>query len=221
MTHKFDYIAFFDLDGTLLKVNSGRVLIRRAQQIGLISNRDMLHALYLSMLHKFGLKETTEIVSQMPKWLTGISEQVISDFSKNIFYEELINLIRPEMHEEIKKHKGNNAKLIILSAALPYTCKPLASHLQFDDILCSKLEVVDGLFTGNPCGRLCLDNEKTIRLKEYCILHKCSLEDVYYYGDSIEDLPVLDVVGYPVCVNPDKKLTKTAIQKDWTIHNWE
>jgi len=221
MTKHFDYIAFFDLDGTLLKINSGKVLIRRAHEAGLINTLDMIHAIYLSLLYKFDLKGTTQIVSQMPKWLAGVSEQKISDFSEKIFKNELVDLIRPEMVEEIKKHRGNNARLVILSAAMSYICKPLARYLKFDDIICSELEVVDGLFTGNTQGRICLNDEKPIKLSDYCTLHKCSVKNVYYFGDSIEDLPVLDVVGYPICINPDKKLAKAAIRKGWTIHNWE
>ncbi len=221
MTHHFDYIAFFDLDGTLLKVNSGKVLIRRALQNRLMTSRNIIHAIYLSFLHKFELKETVQIVDQMTKWLTGISEQEFSDFSKNIFYNELVDLIRPEMYDEIKKHKENNARLVILSASLPYICNPLARHLQFDDIICSNLEVVDGLFTGNPQGRFCLSDEKPIQLRNYCNSYNCSEKNVFYYGDSIEDLPALDVVGHPICINPDKKLAKIAIQKGWTIHNWK
>lgn len=221
MTKSFDYIAFFDLDGTLLKVNSGKILIRRGHQAGLINTQNLIHAIYLSILYKFELKETTQIVTQMPKWLAGISEQKISDFIEKIFKNELVDLIRPEMYEEIKKHKEKNARLVILSAALPYICKSLARYLQFDDIICSELEVVDGIFTGNPKGRLCLNDEKPIKLNDYCTLHNCSIKNVYYFGDSIEDLPVLNIVGYPVCINPDKKLAKTAIRKGWTIHNWE
>ena len=221
MSQHFDYIAFFDLDRTLLKVNSGRVLIRSAYQSGLMSTRNMIHAIYLSLLHKFDLRKTTQIVDQMPNWLTGISEQELSDLSGNIVNNELLDLIRPEMYEEIKMHKENNARLVILSAALPYICEPIASYLKFDDIICSKLEIVNGLFTGIPQGQLCLDDEKSKRLFDFCTLHKCSVKDVYYYGDSIEDLPVLDTVGYPVCINPDKKLTNIAIKKGWTIHKWE
>jgi len=221
MTVRHDHIAFFDLDGTLLKVNSGKVLIRRAYQDRLISTLDMVHAIYLSLLYKYHLKETTRIVSQMPKWMAGMTEQKISDFGKKIFKDELVHLIRPEMVEEINKQKENNARLVILSAAIPYICEPLARHLKFDDIICTELEVADGILTGNTIGPICLKDEKPIQLKNYCMLHNCSLKKAYYFGDSIEDLPALNIVGYPVCINPDKKLAKAAIRKGWTIHHWE
>jgi len=220
MAKDYNYIAFFDLDGTLLKVNSGKVLIRRAHQSGLMHTRDLMHAFYLSFLHKFNLKETTQIAAQMPKWMGGMPEQEMADFSEKIIKRELLNLIRPEMYEEIETHKKNNARLVMLSASLPYICGPIARHLEFDDIICSRLETIDGVLTGNPIGRLCLDDEKLVRFNDYCGLHNCSISDAYYYGDSIEDFPVLDVVGHPVCIKPDKKLNKIAIQKGWPIHNW-
>lgn len=109
MKKNFDYIAFFDLDGTLLKVASGKIVIRRAYQSGLLSNRDIIQAIYLLLLHKFELKQTTQIIAQLPGLLNGKSEQLISDFTEKIVNNEIVDFIRPGMREEILKHKANNA----------------------------------------------------------------------------------------------------------------
>jgi phosphoserine phosphatase len=79
------------------------------------------------------------------------------------------------------------------------------------------MEVADGVFTGSPENSFCLEDEKRIRLKQYCELRNYNLSEVYYYGDSISDLSALEVVGHPVCVQPDRKLSRIAHEKGWRI----
>ena len=185
-----------------------------------MKKKDLLQAFYLAFLYKFKLKETSKIIKQMPKWLAGLSEQKIINFTNKMFKDVLVHTIRPKMYEELQTHKQQNAKLVILSATFNYVCNPVAEHLQMDDIICSKLEVVNGEFTGNSLGRLCFDNEKLSRIEEYCIENNYSLENAYYYADSMADLPVLNIVGHPRCINPDKKLARVAKKNNWPVHFW-
>ena len=221
MDKKYSYAAFFDLDGTLLNVNSGEVLVHMAYKKGHMKKKDLLQAFYLAFLYKFQLRETSKIIKKMPKWLAGLSEQEIADFTNKMFDDLLIHAIRPQMYREIEKHKQQNARIIILSAAFNYVCEPVARHLNIDDIICSRLEVVDGLFTGNTVGALCFDSEKLARVTDYCIKNNFSLEEACYYGDSVADSAVLDAVGKPKCVNPDRPLTGWHDKKNGRYINGE
>ena len=156
----------------------------------------------------------------MAGWLKGLSEDTIKKLSEELFFSSLSHAIRPEIYSEIRYHKERNAKVVILSSAIQFVCLPLAKLLGIDDVICSELEVRDGVFTGRFVGNLCYGDEKVNRLKVYCDEMNCSLEKAYYYADSISDFQALDAVGYPVCVNPDKKLAKVAGEKNWTIHEW-
>jgi phosphoserine phosphatase len=77
--------------------------------------------------------------------------------------------------------------------------------------------VYGGLLTGNPKGKICFGEEKLSRFLDYCWKNDISVEDTWYYADSISDLPVLAVTGHPICVNPDKKLRRQAIRNGWKI----
>lgn len=220
MDKKYSYAAFFDLDGTLLNVNSGEVLVHMAYKNGHMKKKDLLQAFYLAFLYKFQLRETSKIIKKMPKWLAGLSEQKIAEFTHKMFDDILIHAIRPQMYKEIEKHQQQNARIIILSAAFNYVCEPVAKHLNIDDIICSHLEVVDGIFTGNTVGALCFDSEKLARITDYCTKKNFRLEEAVYYGDSIADATVLDAVGFPQCISPDRKLTRLARKKNWPVYNW-
>jgi phosphoserine phosphatase len=79
------------------------------------------------------------------------------------------------------------------------------------------MEVIDGVFTGLPEGEFCFDDEKRVRLIEYCKTRQYDLNESFYYGDSIADFPALQAVGNPVCVNPDRKLARIAHKRGWRI----
>ncbi len=211
------YIAFFDLDRTILSLNSGSVLVREAYKSGFMSTSDLLNALYLSFLYKFHLRDTALIISVMGKWLKGLTLDEVGILSDNIVNNHLLDAVRPELISEIKLHKENNAEVVILSSVIFQICKSLGSHLGVDNQICTTMEVIDGVFTGLPDGKFCFDDEKRVRLIEYCKASHYNLSESFYYGDSIADFPALEVVGHPVCVTPDKKLAKIARKRGWRI----
>jgi len=118
-------------------------------------------------------------------------------------------------------HNSNGGCTVILSATTRYLSELIKEHLGMRDIICSEMEVADGKYTGMPLGNYCYGEEKLIQAEKYCAKHGFDLKDAYYYGDSASDMPILEAVGNPMCVTPDKKLEKIAIQRHWTILRWE
>jgi HAD superfamily hydrolase (TIGR01490 family) len=214
------YVAFFDLDDTLIKANSGKLLVRGAYEKGMMSLPDLIKALWLSFLYKFRLMDSEKIIAGMFKWLDGMSEKSLIDLSSEVFENHLLNAINEKAWGEIRMHKDKNAAVVILSSALSPVCQAVASHFEMDDYICTHIETDGGKCTGRPDGKICFGNEKVFRLKEYCEKNKSKVEDAWYYGDSFTDFPVLQIVGNPVCVNPDKELQKAAIKNSWKIYLW-
>ncbi len=213
-------IAFFDIDKTILKINSGEALVRHAYQKGLMSTIGVLKAIYTALQYKAGMKDTHKIINKMGSWLKGLSEEKFNSVSKEIFHKDILPNIRPNIIKEINRLKREGIEVVILSSAVESVCKPIGEHLNMDGVICTALEVDKGILTGRPVGRYCFRDEKLVRLEEYCRNRNYSLNQVAYYGDSIDDLPALEKVGFPVCISPDKKLTKIAQQKGWLIYNW-
>ncbi|HEX7492678.1 MAG TPA: HAD-IB family hydrolase [Bacteroidales bacterium] len=219
--YRKSYIVFFDLDLTITKSISGRALARAAYRKGLIAHRNLINAIFLSLLFRLRLKDPLKLLDQMVSWVKGISERTIVDLCSEVFHEVLFPSVYKEAIAEIEFHKANNAKVVILSSALTTVCQEMANNLNIDDIICSELEVYDGIMTGRPIGHLCFGEEKAVRLKEYCEKYNSSRSEAWFYGDSISDLPALNAAGKAVCINPDKKLKKTALKKDWKILYWK
>jgi len=217
MAKNGSYIAFFDLDKTLLTINSSKPLILASYKNGLLNTRSLAKAIILSIIYKLRLKNPVKITGLMAKWLKGIPETSVEELSKKLVQQKLIYRLRPSIVQEIERHKKQGALTVILSAALPYVCNPIAHHLGMDDVICSTMEIVQGVFTGKPEGKICIDREKEIRIRQYCLDNSYSLQETYCYGDSYSDRFVLEAAGNPICVAPDQRLRKLSKIKKWSL----
>jgi putative phosphoserine phosphatase/1-acylglycerol-3-phosphate O-acyltransferase len=214
------YIAFFDLDGTIIKAISGTELAKGAWKRGLMKVPHLLQAIYLSLAYKLSLKDPLLIVNKMTGWVKGLSHETFKNLCLDVYNEVLLPSLHTEAVPEIKMHKEKGAKVVILSSSLTPVCRAIAAHLGIDDILCSELETIDGILTGFPTGKLCFGDEKLTRLRDYCEKNNTTPQKAWYYADADSDLPVLSIVGVPVCVNPERKLAKIAREKGWKIYKW-
>ncbi|MEX0981878.1 MAG: HAD family phosphatase [Bacteroidales bacterium] len=217
MTKNHSYIAAFDLDKTILSVNSSRLVVKMSRKLGLITKRNYRKAIFYSFAYKFDLQDANEIVLSMMQWLKGLKEEVIKDLAGKYIVPEVKNMVRPEMIEAVNYHYRNNARVILLSSALPYLCDPIAELLGMDDVVCSRLETRDGCFTGRSVGRLVFGPEKAVRMKAYCNSHNFPSDTAWYYGDAYADRYVLESIGHAVCVKPEIKLRWLAKKKGWKI----
>jgi len=214
------YIAFFDLDRTIISSNSGKILIQYSYRHGLMTGPDLIKGIYLSVLYRLKLRDPVKIIASMAGWMKGLTESKVNELSAAIFNFHLLKSIRKEVNSEISFHKTRGARVVILSSAILPICRSIAGYLEMDDVICSNLEVIDGIYTGHPDGPYCFGAEKVVRLVDYCKKKGIDPSHSWYYGDSISDLDVLSSVGNPVCINPDRKLKKAAAKKGWKILFW-
>jgi HAD superfamily hydrolase (TIGR01490 family) len=220
MENNFSYAVFFDLDRTVLSLNSGNLLVREAYRGELMTTKDLINALFLSFLYKFSLRNTDLIIESMGKWVKGLPVEKIQELSQKIVRNYLIDSIRPEIKLEIIYHKEQKAEIILLSSAINSICDPVASHLGLNKVLCTEMESDNGILTGRPVGKFCFSGEKEIRLSKFCQENGYNLSETWYYADSISDSPVFEIVGKQVCINPDKKLRGIAKEKGWKVFDW-
>jgi HAD superfamily hydrolase (TIGR01490 family) len=216
-----NYVAFFDLDRTIIREISGKAIARMAWKKGLISPADLVKAFYLYLQFKLSIRDHLNIIDDMVGWVKGKSEAEMDELCLNVFTEVLFPSLFAEAVTEINMHRENHSKVIILSSALNSICRAMSESLGMDGYICSSLEAKRGYLTGLPAGRLCFGEEKLHRLTGYCAANNMNRADSWYYSDSISDLPVLSSVGNPVCVNPDKALKKEALERGWKILSWK
>lgn len=214
---KFNYIAFFDLDHTILVDNSATHLVNESRKRGIMSEKHYRYAVWISILYKLGIGNSTKMIIRMLSWLKGLDEEAFRKLCVEVCREQLVQQIRPEIAETLEEHRSSKGGVVLLSSASDPICLPVSEYLKMDDLICSKLESVDGLLTGKTKGQLVYGKEKEHRLLSYCREHGYDPAEAYYYGDSFTDEHVMKAVGHPVAVDPDKKLLRIAKKNNWPI----
>ena len=214
---RYKYLAFYDLDRTILRVNSATALVEEARSRGILSPRQYRQALYLSILYKLDLGNPTKMINRMLTWLRGLEVESLYKLCQEVFQETLVDTIRPEIRESMDAHRQNKGAVILLSSATSPICEPVAEFLQMEDVICTQLESDQGTLTGHTEGKLVYGREKKVQMLSYCKKHQYEPTDSYYYGDSHTDSFVMKAVGNPVAVSPDKRLLRIARLKHWPI----
>ena len=211
------YIVFIDLDKTLLTTNSGKALVWASYKKGYLTTFNLVKAITLSIIFRLRIINSVRITGLLIKWLRGVPETTVEELAEQVVKVKLISMLRPSMLREIEQHQSKGAQIVLLSASMPYVCKPLARYLKLDDVICSAMELEKGIFTGKTKGKICMEKEKKDRLRQYCHDNSYSLRKAYCYGDSYSDRFALESVGNPICVAPDKRLRKLSGIRKWPV----
>lgn len=211
-------LAIFDLDNTLLNGDSdhawGEFLISQklVDSDAHRKQNDQFYADYckgeldIDRYLQFALSITA---GKTVEELKPLHQQFMAD------YIQPMQL--PAAHELLKQHRDKGHYLLIITATNSFVTHPIAKALGVDDILASDAEIIDGRYTGKPCGVPCFQHGKVERLKHWMTNKPYRLEESFFYSDSHNDLPLLKAVGHPVAVDPDQQLARYAYDHDWRI----
>ncbi|PKL38517.1 MAG: HAD-IB family hydrolase [Spirochaetae bacterium HGW-Spirochaetae-1] len=217
---KGTYIAFFDLDGTILDTSSGLLFVRYMKDRKLIHARDRVRFIYAMLLYKLRLIDANGAMEILARRFTGASLEETLRHNDDLFRDYIKQRIRREAVEEIGEHHKRGGMTVMLSASTNYICDRVVKYLGMSDMLCTELEVQGGELTGRLSRPYCHGREKLKRAREFCSQKGHDLSSSYYYGDSYADSHVMEVVAHPRCVRPDRKLRTLAARRGWTIHDW-
>ena len=213
----YPYVAFFDVDHTIINVNSGKILAQYAHQSGLMGKHKILIGVMFSLLYKMKLVKPERMIKRMLSWFAGIEEKKVIEMTEDIFRTHLKPAIREQIVKELRLHRQHGGQTVILSAAVSYICRPIKSFLQMDEMICTYLEVIKGRLSGKSKGAYCYGQEKLSQAQRFCHENGYHLDHAYFYADSMADYAVLTEVGHPVCVDPEKRLRQIAAQRGWRI----
>ena len=109
--------------------------------------------------------------------------------------------------------------VVMITGASQFAAYPIAELVGIDEVLCSRLEVVDGIFTGR-LESMCFGEHKVEIAEEFSARHQLDLAKSIFYTDSYNDMPMLNRVGQGVAVNADARLLRQARKRGWRVENW-
>lgn len=209
--------AFFDLDKTIIATSSVTAFSRPFMAGGLITRREVLRTAYAQFLFLMGRADTEqsdrlrEFLSSMAKgWDVAQVSQIVN--------ETLHLHIEPTVYAEaialIEEHHRAGRDVVIVSASGSEVVEPIAEMLGADHVIATRMEVVDGRYTGSIAFYAFGENKATA-VRELAAERGYDLDASYAYSDSITDAPMLDLVGHGHVVNPDRTLRRIAVEHGW------
>jgi putative phosphoserine phosphatase/1-acylglycerol-3-phosphate O-acyltransferase len=154
-------------------------------------------------------------VAETTSSLKGMSEDDLIQLGERLFTEQLAAAVYPESRALVRAHQRKGHTVAVVSSALPYQIEPLARDLGIEHVLCTRLEIEDGLITGRVLHPSCYGMGKAIAARALATKHGIDLAQSWFYTDSEEDLPLLDIVGRPRPVNPSRALRTIAARRGW------
>jgi len=214
-------IAFFDLDKTLLAVNSATLWVRRELALGNLRRREGLQAAVWLGLYQLGFSRMDALVARAIATTAGTREDDLRERMRHFYRSELQSLYRPGALEALERHRAAGDRLVLLTSSSEYLSQCVSEELRLDGILCNRFEVDSrGVHTGRAIGTLCYGAGKLGYARGYAAGAKTDLRDCAFYTDSYSDVSVLRQVGRPVAVNPDLRLRRHASSQRWETVDW-
>jgi HAD superfamily hydrolase (TIGR01490 family) len=206
--------ALFDMDRTLIRVDSGTLYIRYQRQKGEATYRDVARVAWWMLQYTFGVIDAERVAMQVMESFKG------RDTCEGLFSDSVVHHVQDAGRRAIERHRQSGDLVAIVTGATPYVALPLARELGIDHVIATRLEVVDGAFTGRIEPPMNYGAGKVARVEMLAEEHGFTPEDATFYSDSITDLPLLERVGTPVAVNPDARLRRVAQKRGWKIEEW-
>ncbi|WP_299438673.1 HAD-IB family hydrolase [uncultured Aquimarina sp.] len=212
--------AFFDLDRTLINDFSAKKFVQTRFLSGKTTAKELLSQFATVLLYSAGNRDFEILTNVSALGVKGIKEETFVKLGKEVYEDHLASTIYPESRLLIQSHLDKGHKIVIISAATLYQVKPIADELGVTDIYCTEMEVRKGRFTGK-ISEMCWGEGKANAGRKFAKANGIDLSKSYFYTDSFDDYPLLDIVGKPQAVNPDSRLSQFAFENDWPIVRFE
>jgi len=213
--------AFFDMDKTLIAENSGSVYMKVRYERGEVGTLELLRGLGDYLRYKAGILDLPSWARATMKEFAGRAEADLAAEGRRIFDDQIAGLVYPEAAELVRDHLAKGHVVAIVSGSTRYGVEPLAEFLGVEHSVFTALEVEDGVLTGRVVEPICFEEGKVYWLRHFIEDHRVDLARSYFYTDSVTDVPLLELVGHPVVVNPDPRLYRTAVRRRWPVRIFE
>lgn len=211
--------AFFDLDKTIIAKSSTLAFSKSFQAGGLISRRAMLRSAYAQFVYLVGgadhdqMEKMRQFMSQLcAGWDVATVREIVADTLHNIVdpivYDEAVSLI--------EEHRIAGRDIVIVSTSGAEVVEPIGEMLGADRVIATRMDIEDGKYTGG-IEYYAYAEEKARAIEDLARTQGYDLAACYAYSDSVTDVHMLEVVGHPHAVNPDRELRRISASRGWPV----
>lgn len=211
-------LAIFDLDNTLIADDSDYLWGQFLVDQGVVDKDHYEHAnakFYED--YKQGTLNIVEFLGFSLKPLADNPPERLYQWREQFVRDIITPILLKPAQELIAKHRDRGDTLMVITATNRFVTEPIVNLYGIDHLLATTPEFLNGRYTGKFTGIPCFQRGKVELLKEWLTTSNETLEDSWFYSDSHNDLPLLELATHPVAVDPDEKLAHFAKESGWPI----
>ena len=212
--------AFFDLDQTLLAGFSAVSFFRERLLSGRMGPRELAESTLGAFSFALGRTGFSGMMAATTAAYRGLAESVMEEVGEEVYDKHLATQIFPESRALVEAHQEAGHTVAIISSATRYQAAPMARELDIEHVLCTELDVKDGIFTGDVVHPTCWGEGKAEAGRRLADRFDLDLDQSWFYTDSDDDLPLLEIVGNPRPLNPNRRLAQIAKERQWPVRRF-
>ncbi|SDK41048.1 HAD family hydrolase [Billgrantia gudaonensis] len=211
-------LAIFDLDNTLLSIDSDHAWGEFLLEQGAVDPQAYREANDRFLAdYEAGTLDIHAFLEVALEPLAENSPEQLAAWHQQFMASRIEPHILPRGEELLARHRSRGDTLLIVTATNRFITGPIAQRLGVDDLIATEPEAIDGRYTGRVSGTPSYRDGKVTRLHEWLADKDLTLDDAWFYSDSHNDLPLLELVEHPVAVDPDPSLREVAEARGWKI----
>lgn len=208
--------AFFDLDDTIIKGNSGMRSAFNYFLQGRISVFQSFNILFRYLFYFMGRSDPRRFFRNIYQFMAGMDYRKEEKRCADFFESQLRKRIYRAAKQKIEWHRKKGHVVAIVTNSLDIMIKNIVKHVKVDYLMASELEIKKGIITGKT-KIVRFGENKVLAIKELAKKLNIDLKRSYAYSDNNSDIPMLSAVGNPRAVNPQRKMKRYAKQMNWKI----
>lgn len=213
--------AFFDLDRTLIDVNSGLLYARFERSHGRISRAQMARSVVWLVLYHFSLVDMERALDTAVEHYRGVPDRDLDARTRSFFHQQIATRLQPGARRALEAHREQSHPLVMLTSSSIYLARVSSETFGLDHFIANRFPVDDaGLLEGTLARPVCYGPGKVSLAQSWADAHGVDLDRSFFYSDSLSDAPMLERVGQPRVVNPDPRLKRLARRRRWPILDW-
>lgn len=216
--------AFFDVDNTVMQGASIFHLARGLHRRKFFSTRDIASAAWKQAYFRIvGVEDPEHVAEARNSALSFIAGHTVAELEalgEEIFDESMAHRIWPGTRALAQLHLDEGERVWLVTAAPIEIASIIARRLGLTGALGTVSEHVDGVYTGQLVGDMLHGPAKAEAVKALAAREGLDLSRCAAYSDSLNDLPMLSLVGHPCAVNPDPRLRAHAREQGWQIRDY-
>lgn len=209
--------VFFDFDGTLIAGYSAAVFAKDRLRKRQVSFGEVARMLAFYVESAAGRVDLADMLGLTAKSWQGRSHDEMEELGQQLYDDQIGKRLFPEMRDLLREHLRLGHTVVLTSSATSYQVEPVARALGVDNVVCTRLEVVDGVLTGKVSGPAPWGPGKADAVQKFAAEHGIDLARSFAYADGDEDVPMLHLVGNPRAVNPGDRLAAVAKRRGWPV----